>query len=142
MFYSALFHLDSLIFLLGSNSFIMHSYTAHCAAFTMKALILHTVRPLKNPPGPSLLYAFLATSAAPSLLLSVPSVLTTAPSSGAVVLCARICVWTRVLMTSRGKMLAQVTTPASPPQNKTFAASWVSLPRSLILDIMSRVLNS
>src|SRR3954464_5718953 len=47
------------------NPLIIHSYTAHCTAFTINALTLHTPNPLKNGRIPPSAYVSLATAHAP-----------------------------------------------------------------------------
>jgi len=109
------------------SSFIIHSYTAHCTALTTNARTLHMPRPRKNTPIPSVRYASLAISIELNRVLWVSvgnSKLCSCCAGGA----CRNCVCTLVLMTSNGKMDAQVTTPARPPHNNTFMA--VSLSES------------
>ena len=109
------------------SSFIIHSYTAHCTALTTNARTLHIPRPRKNTPMPSVRYACLAISIELNRVLWAcvgNSMLCSPCPAGA----CRICVCTLVLMTSNGKMDAQVITPARPPHNSTFIA--VSLSES------------
>jgi hypothetical protein len=84
--------------------------------------------PWKKTPAPSVRYACFATSNELSRL-SCNSGCRSARCS----LCmrrslCRTCVCTLVLITSSGNMVAQVTTPAKPPQSRTFMA--VSLSES------------
>lgn len=101
---------------------IIHSYTVHCTALTMKARTLQIPRPLKKTPAPSVWYACLAICKAPMCVLR--------PSAWSNVCCSLLrtgsgwstCVCTLVLITSSGKIVAHVTIPASPPHINTLNA--------------------
>ncbi len=109
------------------NMRIIHSYTAHCTALTMKARTLQIPSPLKKTPAPSVWYACLAICIAPNCVLRASvcrSVCCSPPRIGSG---CSVCVCTLVLITSKGNIDVHVTIPASPPQISTLKAVSLSV---------------
>lgn len=121
-------------YLVVSSAAILHGRQRTCTAFTMKALTLQTPKPRKNTRMPSVRYACLAISIAPRGVVKVVPLCCAATSKDCCSkLVERTCVWTRVLITSKGNMEAHVTTPAKPPHNSTFTALCLSVSLWLVI---------
>lgn len=112
-------------FVFYCNTFIIHSYMAHCTALTTNARTLQMPKPRTKTPAPSVRYACFAISIELSRFLCVSSACSSNPrrSLGLLVRGAcSICVCTLVLIISNGKMDVQLTTPAKPPHMSTLNA--------------------